>query len=206
MEYVKNPMEIEKRSMDIIEMQIKGLSFTEKEKLVVKRMIHTTGDFDYKNIISFKNDFIDEAIRSLKKGSKIFTDTRMASAGINKKALSKTNCSLHTYIDDDRAVLLSKEKGTTRSSAAVDIAIDEGCSGFVIGNAPTALFRLCEHMDDGFKPSFVIGVPVGFVGAAASKETLRKYEIPSISTIGTKGGSNVAASIINALLYMSYGR
>jgi precorrin-8X/cobalt-precorrin-8 methylmutase len=102
---------------------------------------------------------------------------------------------------------MSKEKKTTRSACAVDLAIDQGIDIFVIGNAPTALFRILELVKENkINPKFIVGVPVGFVGAAESKEYLREFHIPAISTIGNKGGSNVAASIINALLYMVVGR
>lgn len=205
--YIKKPMEIENKSMDIIEDVMGGTNFSPEEKIVVKRMIHTTGDFDYRNIVEFKGDFLNNAISAIKSGGTIYTDTKMAYSGINKTALSKTGCELKYFIDDERAKKLSKELGTTRSACAIDLAVSEGIDMFVIGNAPTALFRILELVDAGkVDPKFVIGVPVGFVGAKESREELRKYNIPSISTVGTKGGSNVAASIVNALLYMVVGR
>lgn len=205
--YIKNPMEIENKSMDIIEQVMGDTSFSEEEKIIAKRMIHTTGDFDYRKIILFQNDFIEEGKKAIKEGMTIFTDTKMAYMGINKPALEKAGCSLKCFIDDERVKQMSKELGTTRSACAVDIAVSEGIDAFVIGNAPTALFRILELVKEGkLNPKFVVGVPVGFVGAAESKEALREYDIPSISTVGYKGGSNVAASIINALLYMVVGR
>lgn len=205
--YIKNPMKIENKSMDIIEEVMGDTSFAEEEAIVAKRMIHTTGDFEYRKIIEFKNDFIKEAKEAIKAGGKIFTDTKMASMGINKTALSKANCQLKYFIDDERVFSLSKELATTRSACAVDLAVAEGIDMFVIGNAPTALFRLLELVKEGkVNPKFIVGIPVGFVGAAESKEYLREFQIPSITTVGTKGGSNVAASIINALLYMVVGR
>ncbi|MCK9443169.1 MAG: precorrin-8X methylmutase [Tissierellaceae bacterium] len=205
--YIKNPVEIENKSMDIIEQVMDDTNFTEGEMIVAKRMIHTTGDFDYRNIIEFRNDFLEEAKKAIKEGKTIFTDTRMAFMGINKPALGKANCELKCYIDDERVFKLSKELDTTRSASAVDLAVKEGVDIFVIGNAPTALFRVLELYKEGkVKPRFIVGVPVGFVGAAESKEYLREFNIPSISTVGNKGGSNVAASIINALLYMVVGR
>jgi len=201
--YIKKPMEIETKSMNIIEEIMSSVPFCGEEKIIVKRMIHTTGDIDYRNIIAFKNDFVRTAKQVLQNGVTIFTDTKMVFTGINKPALAKTDNRLLCLIDDEKTAVAAKEKGTTRSSAAVDAAVISGASAFVIGNAPTALFRLLE-LYEGKKvtPAFVIGVPVGFVGAAESKEALRQTDIPQISTIGTKGGSNVAASIINALLYM----
>lgn len=205
--YIKNPMKIENKSMDIIEEVMRDTSFTDEEKIIAKRMIHTTGDFEYRKIIAFNGNFVEKAMDSIKKGGTIFTDTKMAYMGINKKALSKTQCKLKYFIDDERAYALSKELNTTRSAIAIDLAVEEGIDMFVIGNAPTALFRLLELVKEGkVNPRFIVGVPVGFVGAKESKEYLREFDIPSISTIGTKGGSNVAASIVNALLYMVVGR
>ncbi|MDR7870502.1 MAG: precorrin-8X methylmutase [Tissierellaceae bacterium] len=205
--YIKNPMEIENKSMDIIDEIMGDTRFNEEEMIIAKRMIHTTGDFDYRKIIVFKNEFIHEAKESILSGAKIFTDTKMAYMGINKPALVKANCELKCFIDDERVFKMSKELGTTRSACAVDLAVEEGIDAFVIGNAPTALFRILELVKEGkINSKFVVGVPVGFVGAAESKEYLRKFDIPSISTVGNKGGSNVAASIINALLYMVVGR
>jgi len=205
--YLKDPMAIENRSMDIIEEVMKDTSFSQQEKIIVKRMIHTTGDFEYRKIVDFRNDFVSRALASIEEGGVIFTDSKMAYVGINKRTLSKSKCRLKCFIDNERTFSLSKELKTTRSQAAVDLAVEEGIDMFVIGNAPTALFRLLELVKEGkVKPRFIVGVPVGFVGAAESKELLRELDVPSISTVGTKGGSNVAASIINALLYMGAGR
>lgn len=205
--YIKNPMEIENKSMDIIDEVMGDTNFSEEEKIIAKRMIHTTGDFDYRNIIVFKNDFVREAKEAILEKNIIFTDTKMASIGINKPALNKSGCELKCYIDDERVFALSKQLGTTRSACAIDLAVEEGIDVFVIGNAPTALFRILELVKEGkVNPKLIVGVPVGFVGAAESKEYLREFNIPSISTVGNKGGSNVAASIINALLYMVVGR
>lgn len=206
--YIKKPMEIEDKSMDIIDGVMGDTDFSEEEMIIAKRMIHTTGDFEYRKIIDFKADFINVAKREISKGATIYTDTKMVYAGINKKALEKANCKLKYFIDDERAYSLSKKLGTTRSSCAVDLAVDEAIDIFVIGNAPTALFRILELVKEGkVNPKFIVGVPVGFVGAVESKEYLREFkDIPSISTVGNKGGSNVAASIINALLYMVVGR
>lgn len=205
--YIKNPMEIENKSMDIIDEVMGDTNFSEEEMIIVKRMIHTTGDFDYRKIIEFKGDFIKDAKDVIGKGTKIFTDTKMAFMGINKPALAKANCELKCFIDDERVFKMSKELETTRSACAVDLAVAEGVECFVIGNAPTALFSILEHVKAGIlNPKFIVGVPVGFVGAAESKEYLREFDLASISTVGNKGGSNVAASIINALLYMVVGR
>ena len=205
--YIKEPMKIEDKSMDIIDSVMGDVNFSDEEMLVAKRMIHTTGDFEYRKIIVFKDNFLEEAKASIEKGIKIFTDTKMAYQGINKPALEESSCELVYYIDDDDVREAAKAKGTTRSACALEKAVENGVKGFVIGNAPTALFRLIELIKEGkVDPDFVVGVPVGFVGAAESKEALREVEVASVSTVGTKGGSNVAASIINALLYMVYPR
>lgn len=201
--YIKKPMDIEKMSMSIIDEVMGDTSFTQEEMPIAKRMIHTTGDIEYRKIIIFKNDFVYHAKSAISEGITIFTDTKMAYMGINKPALQKANCQIKCYIDDERVFRLSESLGTTRSACAVDLAVEDGIDAFVIGNAPTALFRLLELVEEGkVNPRFIVGVPVGFVGAAESKEYLREFSIPSISTLGNKGGSNVAASIINALLYM----
>lgn len=205
--YMKDPMGIENKSMEIIEEVMKDTSFSKEESIVVKRMIHTTGDFDYRKIAVFQNNFLNAALDSLSRGGTLFTDTKMAYMGINKIALGKAGCNLRCFIDDEKVSEEAKKINTTRSACAVDRAVSEGIDMFVIGNAPTALFRLLELIKEGkANPKFIVGVPVGFVGAAESKEYLREFDIPSISTAGTKGGSNVAASIVNALLYMVVGR
>lgn len=205
--YITIPQDIEKRSFEIISEGMKRKDFTEEELKVVMRMIHTTGDFDYENIAVIKNDAINVGIEAIKKGARIVTDTKMGFSGINKTALNKSGCTLDCYIGDPRVFEISKERGITRSMAAVEMAAEKGCDIFVVGNAPTALFRIGELIKEGkISPSLIVGVPVGFVGAAESKEYIREFDIPSISTIGTKGGSNVAAAVINALLYMAVGR
>lgn len=200
--YIKNPKKIEMNSMDIIDEYLNDVEFSDEELPIVKRMIHTTGDVSYRKIIEFKYDFIKNAIEGLKKGGKIYADTNMIVSGVNKPALKKAGVEVVTYVSDEDVRNISKEKGVTRSMAALDKAVDEGIEMFAFGNAPTALFRLLEHVKDGkVKPKFIIGVPVGFVGAAESKEELSKYEVPYVRTNGSKGGSNVAVSVINALLY-----
>lgn len=205
--YEKNPVKIETNSMSIIEESLKDVDFTEEEKLVVKRMIHTTGDVEYRHIIHMDNDFLNRAREAIESGVKIYTDTNMGYQGINKKALAKSKCELICYIADDDVAKKAKELGITRSAVAIEKAVENGAEAFVIGNAPTALFHLLQLVDEGkVDPKFIVAVPVGFVGAAESKEEVAKYDIPFIRTIGTKGGSNVAASIINALLYMVFPR
>lgn len=205
--YITNPMEIELKSFEIIESNMKPNKYTSDELKIVKRTIHTTGDFDYQNIVIFQHDAVNKGIEAIKSECNIVTDTKMAFSGINKKALEKANCKISNYIDREEVFSLSKEKGITRSMAAMDVAIRDGVDIFVIGNAPTALYRIGELIKEGMvSPKLVIGVPVGFVGAAESKEYIRGFNIPTITTRGNKGGSNVAAAIVNALLYMAVGR
>ncbi|MDO5717596.1 MAG: precorrin-8X methylmutase [Tissierellia bacterium] len=203
--YIKNPKEIENTSMDMIEEVMEGLDYDEKEKKIVKRMIHTTGDIEYRNIVHFRNGFVEKALELIKKGSMIYSDTKMVNAGINKRIVYDLGCELIYFIDNQDVLENAIKNNTTRSSAAIDKAADFLVDIFVIGNAPTAVFRLLELIKENkIKPKLIIAVPVGFVGAAECKEALRNFDtdIPMVTTIGTKGGSNVAASIVNALLYM----
>ncbi len=205
--YIKNPEFIETKSFEIIGDGMNSHEFTESELQIVKRTIHTTGDFDYQNIVKFRNNPIEIAVEALKNGCRIVTDTKMVFSGINKPALAKSGSTLDNYIGHEEVYRLAKENGTTRSMAAVDYSLSQGVDIFVIGNAPTALFRIGELIKEGkTSPKLIIGVPVGFVGAAESKEYIRGFDIPTITTEGNKGGSNVAAAIVNALLYMAVGR
>ena len=205
--YIKNPELIETKSFEIIDEGMTPHNFTDEELNVVKRTIHTTGDFDYQNIVIFKNNPIEIGIETIRSGCRIVTDTMMGFSGINKRALQKANCTMDNYVSHEEVFKIAKEKEITRSMAAVDFALSEGVDIFVVGNAPTALFRIGELIKEGkASPKLIIGVPVGFVGAKESKEYIREFNIPTITTKGTKGGSNVAASIVNALLYMAVGR
>lgn len=205
--YEKNPMNIEVQSMDIIDRSMLDMDLSIEESLIVKRMIHTTGDVEYRHIVSIDNNFIELAKKAISDGVIIYTDTNMGNQGINKMALGKSPSKLMTLISDESVAKEASKRGTTRSIVAIEEAVKRGAEAFVIGNAPTALFRLLEMVDDGLvKPKFIVAVPVGFVGAAESKEDIAKYDIPHVRTNGTKGGSNVAAAVINALLYMVYPR
>lgn len=203
-DYVKKPMAIEERSFEIIGEEMAPNNFTEEELKIVKRTIHTTGDFDYQNIVYIRDGAIESAKELLKKGVTIYTDTNMAKSGINKAALKKLNCNVECYVSNEDVAKIAKEKGITRSMAAVEKAVEDGVEFFVFGNAPTALFKLMELTKEGkANPKFIVGAPVGFVGAAESKaEAEKQLEVPMITIRGRKGGSNVAAAIVNALMYM----
>ncbi|PID58843.1 precorrin-8X methylmutase [candidate division KSB3 bacterium] len=205
--YLKNPQKIEASSMEIIEQGLDAHSLRDEELQIVKRCIHSTGDFGYQHIISLTPNAVEAGIEAIRAGCRIVTDTSMVYAGINKRALEKAGCCIECYVAHDEAFRLAKEQGITRSMAAVDLAVQKGVDIFVIGNAPTALYRLGEYIEKTcITPELIVGVPVGFVGAAESKEYLRALHVPSISTIGTQGGSNVAAAIMNAIIYMAVGR
>lgn len=202
-EYIKVPMDIEKRSFEIIGEEMGEHNFDDRELQIVKRVIHTTADFEYKDLIHIKEGAIDEALNLLKKGITIYTDTKMAASGINKKALEKLNCKVVCYVSEKNVSEIAKERGITRSMAAVEKASEDGVEFFVFGNAPTALFRLKELILEGkSKAKFIVGCPIGFVGAAESKKEAEKLDVPMITVRGRKGGSTVAASIVNALMYM----
>ena len=207
MSYIKVPMDIEKRSFEIIGEEMGSHNFSERELSVVKRVIHTTADFEYKDLIRIDEKSIDKALSLLKKGCKIYTDTQMIKSGINKKALEKLGCEIVNYVSTEEAFKISKEKNITRSMAAIEIAMNEGIEFFVFGNAPTALYRLIELYREGkADPKFVIGAPIGFVGAAESKEELLKTDLENITIRGRKGGSTVSVAIVNALMYMVVDR
>lgn len=203
MDYLKNPMGIEEKSFEIIEDELGEHSFSKEELLIVKRVIHTTADFEYKNLLEISKDAINVGKEVLNKGATIYTDTNMALNGVNKMALAKTNSKVICYVNEPDVHIEAKEKSITRSMAAVEKACSDNVDIFVFGNAPTALFKLKELIEEKkARPKLIIAVPVGFVGAAESKENLEELKIPYIRVKGRKGGSTVAAAIVNALLYM----
>lgn len=207
MDYMKSPMGIEKRSFEIIGTEMHEHNFSEEELQIVKRVIHTTADFEYQDLIEISEGAIEAGVSALKSGAKIYTDTTMALSGMNKRALKELNASVECYVGLDEVFKLAKEKEITRSMAGVELAAKENVDIFVFGNAPTALFKLRELIKEGkAKPKLIVAVPVGFVGASESKEDLDELGIPYIRVKGRKGGSTVAAAIINALLYMNYKR
>jgi len=201
------PYEIEKRSMEIISQELCALGITlDKEKEpVIKRAIHASADFDYAKNLYFSENVIQMALNLLKNGTSIVTDTKMAMSGINKKALSRYGIKIYNFIDDEDVATVAGQNNTTRSAACIDKAYAMGEPViFVIGNAPTALIRIYELYNKVcFKPALVIGVPVGFVNVVQAKELIIQTEIPCIIARGRKGGSNIAAAICNALLYMA---
>ncbi|WP_431222766.1 cobalt-precorrin-8 methylmutase [Serratia sp. L9] len=204
MDYIRQPQRIEQQSFEIIgeiiARQRPEYRFANRwQEAVIKRVIHTTADFDWLDILWFSPEVMGALTEGLRRGCTLYTDTTMALSGINKTFLQQMGCECRCYISDPRVVATANAQGITRSMAAVDIALAEsGEQLFVFGNAPTALFRLLERQAE---PVAVIGVPVGFVGAAESKEALKNSQLPGIVANGRKGGSNVAAAIVNATLY-----
>lgn len=211
--YEKNPMEIEVRSFEIIEEIIaeRGRTFPTDdnvEKAIYKRVIHTSADFDYLDNLKIKPEFIKVFQESCTKKVTIYTDTNMALSGINKTAMRKCPWEIKCFVSSPETKKMAESLGITRSMAAIKMALDEpGEKIFVIGNAPTAIFQLLECVSKTDERLIgVIGVPVGFVGAEESKLALYESELPCIAALGRKGGSNIAAAIVNALLYETVGR
>ena len=201
------PMEIEERSFELIERELPH-PLDPALAPIIKRVIHATADFDYADSLCFTEGAVDAGQDALRRGAVIVTDTTMAQAGINKPALARFGGETRCFIAEPSVAEAARARGVTRSAAAVDLAaeIDRPLI-FAIGNAPTALARLYELiMDERIAPRLVIGVPVGFVNVAQSKELILSAPVPSIVARGRKGGSNVAAAICNALLYMIGGR
>lgn len=199
------PEEIEKRSFEIIteELKKRGISLPAEQKNITKRVIHTSADFDYADTLVYSKDAVAIAKELLISGADIVTDTNMALAGINKKALAKMGGQPHCFMADEDVARLARERGVTRAVASMEKARNiEKPVIFAVGNAPTALIRLYEMMkESNWHPAFVIGVPVGFVNVEIAKELIMETEVPYIVNKGRKGGSNVAAAICNALLY-----
>ena len=202
MEYVK-PMDIEKRSFEIITQLLGDTPMEPENAPVIKRVIHTSADFDYAQNLVFSPGAVQIGLEALKSGCDIVTDTQMAKAGINKTALGKLGGTVHCFMSDEDVAREAKQRGVTRATVSMEraAALDKSCI-FAIGNAPTALIAIKELMDNGkLHPALIIGVPVGFVNVVESKELIIASEVPHIVARGRKGGSNVAAAICNALLY-----
>ena len=204
---IVNPEDIEKRSMEIITSELGGRTWPEPEFSIVKRCIHTSADFDYADNLCFSENAAQLGVEALKRGAHIVTDTRMAWSGINKKKLASFGGEAHCFMSDEDVAAEAKEKGCTRAAICMERgAALPGEVIFAVGNAPTALIRLYEMIEEGrVKPALIIGAPVGFVNVVESKELImeigQKAGVPFIVPKGRKGGSNIAATICNAMLY-----
>lgn len=198
------PKEIETRSFEIITEELGDKKLIPGTELIVKRCIHTSADFEYADNLCFSEGVVEKAVDAIKNGAYIVTDTQMAKAGINKKALAKYGGEVYCFMSDEDVAAKAKEQGSTRAVASMDKAAEMGKPLiFAIGNAPTALVRLYELIEEKkISPYLIIGVPVGFVNVVQSKELIMDTDAPYIVARGRKGGSNIAACICNALLYM----
>lgn len=204
LEYVL-PGDIEKRSFAIIEEELtaRGIFLPAEEKDVTMRVIHTSADFDYAATMTYSEAAVQKARNLLREGADIVTDTNMVLAGINKKRLAQYGGQAHCFMAEEEIAREARQRQLTRAA----VSMEHGARLkkpviFAIGNAPTALVSLYELMQKKqFRPAFIIGVPVGFVNVEAAKELILKTDVPYIINRGRKGGSNVAAAIVNALLY-----
>lgn len=197
------PTDIEKRSFEMITELLGDRKLDPENELVIKRVIHTSADFDYADNLVFSEHAVRRGIEALRGGCDIVTDTQMAKAGINKTILGKLGGEVHCFMSDPDVATEAKARGITRAIVSMERAakLEKPCI-FAIGNAPTALISLHELiLNKKIDPALVIGVPVGFVNVVESKEMILELPVPHIVARGRKGGSNVAAAICNALLY-----
>ncbi len=205
MDFIKEPMTIENRSMELIAPHLAELHLDERETKLYSRLIHASGDVGYAPITRVHPQAIDAAIAALKRGVDIYTDVEMVRTGINKKKLASFGGTVHCLVADPDVAARAKAEGITRSMVAMrTFGKDMDGSIVAIGNAPTALFEVLRLVrDEGIRPACIVGIPVGFVGAAESKAELAANDIvPYITVEGSKGGSPIAAAAVNALMYM----
>lgn len=206
MEIIKNPHEIEKKSMEIIDGLIPELQQLPIEvRNVIKRVVHTTGDPEYAKIVQISPGAIEAGINAIRAGKNVVTDVNMLKSGVSAKTLNKFGGVVNCYINDPKVAEEAKNTGLTRAIMAMRMAKEEMEGAIIaIGNAPTALFEIMDMIKRGeLNPGLIVGTPVGFVGARESKELLTEMPVPYITVIGNKGGSTIAASIVNAILYMA---
>jgi precorrin-8X/cobalt-precorrin-8 methylmutase len=201
------PEEIEEESFRIIDFEAGDHGWPRTEWPIVRRAIHTSADFEYARSMVLSEDVVEKAVAALKSGAGIVTDTNMALSGISKPRLASLGCPVSCHVADRDVVERAQTEGVTRSIAAMRKGVaNQENRIFVIGNAPTALFELLRLIETGAaEPALIIGLPVGFVGAEESKNTLASgnHDIPFITNIGRKGGSNVAAAVVNALAILA---
>ena len=198
-----SPKEIERHSMEIIEGEMPPCNFSPEELAVVKRCIHTSADFDYADNLCFSDGAAMVGVEALQRGAAIVTDTRMAWSGINKKKLSQYGGEAFCFMSDEDVAREAKERACTRAAVCMErgAALDRELI-FAVGNAPTALIRLYELIQEKkVRPALIIGAPVGFVNVVEAKELIMTAGVPYIVPRGRKGGSNIAATICNAMLY-----
>lgn len=200
---IVEPGKIEERSMEIIRQELNGRTWPEPEFSVVKRCIHTSADFDYADNLCFSQGAVKIGVEALKRGASIVTDTRMAASGINKKRISRYGGSVYCFMDAPEVAKEAERRGCTRAAVCMEQAAKlEDELIIAVGNAPTALIRLFELIQEKkIHPALIIGAPVGFVNVVEAKELIMTAGIPFIVPRGRKGGSNIAAAVCNAMLY-----
>ncbi len=199
------PHEIEEKSFAIIDEEAGQHNFTQDQWRIVRRMIHTSADFEYMTSVLIHSRAVESGIAAIRNGGTVFTDTNMARSGIRKSSLARFGGEAVCLMASTQIVQQARQMGTTRAEVAVDAVADQlGNSVYVVGNAPTALLRLIEWIKKGkTPPALIVGLPVGFVNAAESKAALHELDVPHITNLGRKGGSNVAAAVVNALIIMA---
>ena len=204
----KLPADIERESMRIIAAELAqlGIVLSPETAAVVKRVIHTTADFDYAQNLRFTDHAVERAAEAFRAGAVVVTDTNMAKSGVSRAALSKLGGGVYCFMADPDVALEAKAQGTTRAVVCMEKAAREYPGAVLaVGNAPTALLKICDLIERGLRPALVVGVPVGFVNVVESKrrvfQVCQAHDIPCIAAMGRKGGSNVAAAICNAILY-----
>ncbi|MBO6093999.1 MAG: precorrin-8X methylmutase [Oscillospiraceae bacterium] len=209
---IRLPGAIERRSMEILTQELaeRGIVLSPDVQSVVHRVIHATADFDFASNLVFTKDAVKLAVEALQKSTPIITDTNMAKAGISAAALKQLKTEVHCFIAEPFIAERAEAEGTTRAAAAMKYAAEQFPGAILaIGNAPTALFQICDQIRNGLHPALVIGVPVGFVNVTESKErtlaVCEEAQIPAIIARGRKGGSTVSAAVCNALLYLAAG-
>lgn len=198
------PMDIERRSFEIITEELGDREFPVLQAPIIKRVIHTSADFEYADTLCFSEGVVERALEALRKGAYIVTDTQMGRSGINKRVLAEFGSEVLCFMADADVAAAARANGTTRAVASMEKAagLDRPLI-FAIGNAPTALIQLYRMIEEGrIRPELIIGVPVGFVNVVQAKDLIMTADVPYIVARGRKGGSNIAAAICNALLYM----
>lgn len=201
------PEDIEIESFRIIDCEAGNHDWQEAEWQVVRRAIHTSADFEYIRTMVFSDGAVEQAVAAIRNGAGIVTDTTMALSGISQARLVPFGCSVSCHVADSDVGALAQREGVTRSVTAMRKSLHNTNNQiFVIGNAPTALFELLRLIQAGqVQPKLIIGLPVGFVGAEESKNALAatQHSVPFITNMGRKGGSNVAAAVVNALVILA---
>ncbi|MFS0645802.1 precorrin-8X methylmutase [Siminovitchia sp. 179-K 8D1 HS] len=199
------PQLIEGKSFDIINEEIGEHSFTEEQYPVVQRIIHASADFELGKSVLFHPDAVRAGVQSIRNGRNVIADVQMIQSGINKPRIGKFGGTVRVYISDPDVMDEAKRLNTTRAIISMRKAVRETEGGiYAIGNAPTALLELIRLIKEGeAKPDLVVGMPVGFVSAAESKEELAKLDVPFITNVGRKGGSPVTVAAVNALSIMA---